>query len=263
MPKGRKRSSKEEEEQVKVAVEEQEEISQPTKRQKATKAAESNEKEKKKPKVKSQKTENSSSNEPENTPWEKFAKHLKEVKERYNCVSCICTHGVQRDDSDDESEDDEAARQRVANFTQEQIDTLRYVLITKERSDLLDKINDAFEGDQVGSNIMMFSSSDRWFFLSYIHEELQKLQKQKNLGKRFDHLFALTFISLDFGIWYSIEREGSRENVTLMAKLWKDLLKHSNEELGIDAEFTRAGVNAFLENAKNTFKEYGYPFKYK
>lgn len=43
---------------------------------------------------------------------------------------------------------------------------------------------------------------------------------------------------------------GGEKFVAGLARLWKKVLAKSDEELGIDAEFTRPGVVCFLESFK-------------
>ena len=47
------------------------------------------------------------------------------------------------------------------------------------------------------------------------------------------------------------------EMLSGLAKMWKALLKGSNEELGVDAKYTRPGVMAFLEEFKKMILDVG------
>ena len=38
--------------------------------------------------------------------------------------------------------------------------------------------------------------------------------------------------------------------ISKLEKLWKEILAHSDEELSIDSEFTRPGIQAFLVDFK-------------
>lgn len=76
-------------------------------------------------------------------------------------------------------------------------------------------------------------------------------------SKKFDAMFALTYCLNDFDIWMNDNEcwgEGGEleQAITLLGKTWKKLLKKSNEELGIDAEYTRKGIEALLEKFEET-----------
>lgn len=214
-------------------------------------------------------SKNSGSKSSEKTPFQLFSDRFNEVMQRNNYVDSILIRGLPR--SDEENDDDEeegkgnkkqTSEERESSYTQEEIDSLRFVLLTEERAKLLNKIDKAFQGDNYGERIQMYTSRDKWRMISYIEDQLQKIQKQKLLKKRFNHLFALTKVSLDYDYWFGVDPEG--ENIGLMAKIWKSLLAHSDEKLGIDPEFTRHGVMAMLEDAKDTFEGYAseYYFNY-
>ena len=69
---------------------------------------------------------------------------------------------------------------------------------------------------------------------------------------RFNDMFALTWLLLQNDDWMQdnelYEPNGEcAQAVKRLAATWRDLLAHSNEELGIDPDFTRPGVEAMLD----------------
>lgn len=216
----------------------------------------------------------SGTNTKEKTPWQQFSDRVDEVMKRNNCEGCILIRGIPRkskddeddeDDEEDEEEDDEdeeedkenkneTSKDKKDSYTPEQVDSIRYVLVTKERGKQLEQAEKGLLREDYGQPFLMFCGSDRWAMLAYIQKELAKIQRQKNLKKKFDNLFAVTNMGLEYEMWIGHDIEG--EVCGLMMKLWKALLRHTDEELGIDPEFTRPGVIAMIEDAKKTFESH-------
>ena len=75
----------------------------------------------------------------------------------------------------------------------------------------------------------------------------------RSLSARFDRLFALTW-ALRLNDYWMHDNECYAEGgecetaLNALAEAWKALLKKSDAELGIDAEFTRPGVAAMLDS---------------
>ena len=77
--------------------------------------------------------------------------------------------------------------------------------------------------------------------------------KCKTDSLKFDAMFGLTFSLYENADWMHDNEcygEGGQldQAITLLGNTWKKLLEKSNEELGIDAEYTRKGIEAFLED---------------
>ena len=63
-----------------------------------------------------------------------------------------------------------------------------------------------------------------------------------------------------------ITREGGMEGMVKgLARLWKNILKRSDEDLGIDGEYTRPGVMAMLESFQESIEsaESDPPFRFR
>eukprot|EP00038_Savillea_parva_P014515 m.216293 g.216293 ORF g.216293 m.216293 type:complete len:120 (-) comp28271_c0_seq1:218-577(-) len=87
----------------------------------------------------------------------------------------------------------------------------------------------------------------------------QALKKPTGPGK-FDALFALTSALKDYDCWMNDNEcwqpgEQLEKSIAILATAWRSLLKKSDTELGIDAEFTRPGIEALLEQFEQELKE--------
>ena len=76
---------------------------------------------------------------------------------------------------------------------------------------------------------------------------------KKPKSQQFDELCVLTYAIHYNNMWFNDNEfweEGDlvESSCEKLAAAWKKLLAHSDEELGIDPEFTRPGIEALLEN---------------
>ena len=162
-------------------------------------------------------------------------------------------------DSGDDPEDDE--------ITQEQIDHMRYVIVTTSRDKALSEMGELVLGDQADSNVMMFNTSFSYHVEASFHQVLRPLlAKTKSAAKKFDLLLAYTHTLLTYDVWMHDNEGGMDEMVKALAKSWKMLLKLPNDKLGITEgdTFTRPGVVCLLEDFK-TAVESAYsepPFRF-
>ena len=133
-----------------------------------------------------------------------------------------------------------------------------------------------------------------------IEPEITKISRKKTLPDRFNHLLAMTYSLNDSADIWIHDNEGIlytkicyvKQSIDLnhkytnyismyttgwcdgelehaikkLAGAWKRMLKRSNAELGIDAEYTRPGVEALLEKFEgvcNDFDGRDLSFKWK
>ena len=71
----------------------------------------------------------------------------------------------------------------------------------------------------------------------------------KNLSEKFDALLSLT-LSLDFKAekWFNRNNIDELDDCIIsLSFMWEAILIYSNEELKIDAEYTRPGIEYLLE----------------
>ena len=84
-----------------------------------------------------------------------------------------------------------------------------------------------------------------------IPREIKKALKKATVPQQFDELFALTYSLNSFDFWMHDnecwEKGGALEKaMKALGKAWRDMLKQSDAVLGIDAEYTRPGIEALL-----------------
>ena len=168
-------------------------------------------------------------------------------------------------------------------YTADQVATIRRILINKSREAQM-KVGERFVCDgQEDDDMMMFNtqsgvsmfvyarqsapcatvhgSADNTGLPSFLHtgneiifgipKAVTKALKKASPAQRFDALFGLTYALNEYDCWMHdnecYEKGGDCEKaVKRLAKAWKDLLPMSDADLGIDAEFTRPGIEALL-----------------
>jgi len=128
---------------------------------------------------------------------------------------------------------------------------VRFILVTKERIALLKSLDKIFTFGQDG-DFMCFNTSTGNATIELIPKEVKKAMKQKTVSARFDRLFALTKVLKDNDSWIQDNEEDGKDGdlvpaVKTLSAAWKILWKESDASLGIDAEFTRPGVECLLK----------------
>ncbi len=123
-------------------------------------------------------------------------------------------------------------------------------------------IDDAVDFVTCGQSggFMMFNTSDGNEVCEGIANRVTKARKLKTLPEQFDSLLALTFALDHFDYWLNdnecYERGGALEKgLKSLAKAWKALLANPDTSIGIDPEYTRAGVVALLEGLEKKANE--------
>lgn len=190
---------------------------------------------------------------------DKFFDHLEATVKSKGAKGPMMIVGIEGDEDDEDEEDDEKPE---VDYSEEQLATLRYVLITNKREKALDKFmqfadpDDGFFTTSTGNQIIM-----------QIPGEVNKILKMKAIPDRFDALFALTYCLNDLDMWMNDNEcweEGGdlAKAVKVLGNAWKNLLKSSDAELGIDAEFTRPGTLALLSKFEDSLAVVDKTFVY-
>jgi len=188
---------------------------------------------------------------PEDEYWNK----VDQVKAACGGSGYMIIVGLGDDDEEDDEDDEddyEGDKENVKkNYTAEQLDTLRLVILNDRRIKFLDKAekftdpNDGWFNTSTGNKVIFG-----------IPSEVKKAMKFKTFPEKFDAFFALTYCLYENDIWMNDNEcwgQGSEldQAISILGKTWKSLLPKSNEELGID-EYTRNGVEALLEKFEET-----------
>mmetsp|Transcript_38927 Transcript_38927/g.90770 ORF Transcript_38927/g.90770 Transcript_38927/m.90770 type:complete len:282 (-) Transcript_38927:333-1178(-) len=157
------------------------------------------------------------------------------------------------EDDDDESQDEED--EPKVPYTQEELDTLRFILVTQRRADLLDEMREVVLEDQAHDMIVMLNTRFSYHILDLIDEYASLRIKDPKL--KFDRLLAFTYTIYDQDTWVFDHEEPERivAGVNKLGKAWKKLLSMSNAELGIDGEYTRPGTIALCQKLWKKVKD--------
>lgn len=174
--------------------------------------------------------------------------------------------GITKTRGEDESEDDDEDSEEeedTSKYTAEEMKTLRYVFITKEREFHLDMMKDYVLGEQANDMVMMFNTSFSYEIKDGFYEYRDMSWKElKTPAEKFDSLFAYTYLLKMYDVWMHDNEGDMEEMVEGLAALWKGLLKKSDEQLGIDPEYTRPGVLALLEDFQSDLENCDLEFDY-
>ena len=171
------------------------------------------------------------------TPKDKYFEALEAVIERENADGQMLVTGVSADADPN-------------NLSADECDQLRYILINKQRGDLLDYYEDIILGDQADDSFLMFDTSFSYKLIPLIARIATK--KFKSDAEAFNHLFAFSYNILQFDVW-AHDNEDEYECLRATSKLgkaWKKLLKKDNAQLKIDAEYTRPAIVDLLKKVE-------------
>ena len=210
----------------------------------------------------------------EKTPYDAFFERLTAFQEEHNFLGQMLIKGIPRSSGDDsgeedeeyDSDDEEAEKAYNAKLTSEQMAGLRFVLITQNRADQLDAMREYVLGDQANDGILMFNTSYSYGIRDgfYAFQSGVYAKKAKTWSQKLDLLFAYTYNLQEYDVWMHDNEGDMGDMVKDLAKLWKKILAKDDATLGIDAEYTRKGILAMLEQFKDKVEDVEYcSFKFK
>ena len=186
---------------------------------------------------------------------------LKAVSTREKAVGAKLICGIDDDDDEDDDEHDDENETKI--YTEAQISKLRHIVISKRRNDYLEKMMT----ELVGENGGFFTTSFSYEVMYFIEDHSNKASRKKTVDERFDYLLAITIAISEYDCWmYDHEVDAVDDLNRLLKKLseaWKKILKLSNDELKIDIEFTRPGIEAFLVQFAEKIDNAELKFSYK
>mmetsp|Transcript_7781 Transcript_7781/g.13096 ORF Transcript_7781/g.13096 Transcript_7781/m.13096 type:complete len:296 (-) Transcript_7781:65-952(-) len=194
--------------------------------------------------------------EPELSATKKHFLKLNETIERLSSPGSVLIVGIKKegdDEDDDEYDDEEEEDDEIdeeESYTEEQINNLRHIIITENREKEFERNTRKFGasfGNTHTGNCTIYQ----------IPQSIRKYLKMPTLSETFDGLFAMTYALHNFDSWmYDNEEWGPGgkcdKAICSLAKAWRELLAHSDEELDIDTEFTRPGIEKLLEKFKES-----------
>ena len=191
------------------------------------------------------------------TPKDAYFARLEKALTDHNCKGSMLVMGIQSDkDSDDDDDDDEQEQEQ--EYTEEQIATLRHILINDSRDKALEAGHSFASCGQSDDDcgLAMFNTSSGNQVILGIPAEVKKALKKGTAAAQFDALFGLTHGLKNYDFWMHDnecwEPGGELElAIKTLGKAWKATLKKSDAELGIDTEFTRPGVEALCKQLED------------
>ena len=117
-----------------------------------------------------------------------------------------------------------------------------------EKAEMRKQMMESMRGS---GGLMMMNTQTGNIIIHEMGSIINAVASTKNLKTKFDKLVALTTTLYNMDAWIHDNEEWGKDGlldkqITLLAKTWKNLLSKSNQELGIDAEFTRPGVEYLM-----------------
>jgi len=188
-----------------------------------------------------------SSNKKKKTPYEIWEDKFNKFMKANEFLGSILVKGIERDENDDDDEEDEEAEEDTSKYTKEQMDSLRHIMVTKNREKQLNAMRKLVLGDQANEYCLFFNTSFSYHIRDSLKTLRGKLTRAKTPSAKFDILFAYTHQVKEHNVWMH-DNEGDMDTYTKgLATIWKRLLKNSDKDLGIDTEHTKPGIMAMLE----------------
>jgi hypothetical protein len=184
------------------------------------------------------------------TPYEEYFARRKEWLNRPENKAIIASTLIQGIDRNDDSDDDNEEGCDKSKYTTEQMNSLRFLMLTKEREAQLESMERLILQDQYDSPYMMFGTSFSYHVLdSWIR--IKSRLSRMSPDKKFDALLAFTSAIHDHDVWVHDNEGDMGELVKGLATVWRNLLKKSDAEIGWDVEYTKPAVYALLKQFKD------------
>lgn len=198
-----------------------------------------------------------------------FFDRLESVERRCNALGHLFIEGVESDDEDagDADEDDEGetghSKNEPKDYSIEQLAKVRLIVVTPARKKALNQAARFATCGQENDGIMMFNTHSGNMIVEGIPIEINKIMRKKSFSAKFDAFFALIFQLNRHDFWMTdneLYGPGGELNdaVKKLGNAAKKIMARTDEELGIDAEFTRPGMIKLLENFQKTLASYDH-----
>ena len=143
-----------------------------------------------------------------------------------------------------------------SKYTMKQMNALRYIMVTQNRSDQLDQMEKVVLGDQANHSFLTFTTSFALEVLDTWDVVTAKLAR-KTPDQKLDILLAYTIVLKTHDSWMYDNEGGMYVLVKGLASAWKKLLKNnSDDSLGWDLEYTKPAVLSLLALFKSSIEGY-------
>ncbi|KAL3934888.1 MAG: hypothetical protein SGBAC_009487 [Bacillariaceae sp.] len=181
-----------------------------------------------------------------------FAAQTEFLNQNKHLLGQMLIKGISPAGSESEDEEEQQQQQQDnSKYTTEQMNTLRCIMITQNRNDQLDQMQELILGDEANQSMMLFGTSfsydvaDSW-------ATIKKKLARKTPAQKLDMLMAYTYIIKRYDTWMHDNEGGMEVLVKGLAGTWKKLLKdNSDEALGWDLEYTKPGILEMLAQFKS------------
>lgn len=196
------------------------------------------------------------------SPYEIEMERLQQVCDRCSGVGYSLIRGVARDlDEADEDEITDEDEFDPTQCSQEQVNYVRVVIITKERQDRMEEMSKLILGGKHGQSLMMFDTAFSYDVLNAWNAFTVRFHEAQDWQEKFDLLLGFTDTLKEHDVWMNDHEVGwgGEKMVEQLAKSWKLTLERDNDQLGIDSEYTRPGVVALLEQFKEAVESVDTP----
>lgn len=152
------------------------------------------------------------------------------------------------DDEEDEIEDDDDDDEDNSRYTMEQMQQLRYIIMTTNRNHQVEEMENIIFGSQANIKMELFNTSFSYKVMNSWYKVKSRLQrKNTSPSQKLDILFAYTCTLLNFDTWIHDNEGGMDALVKGLGAAWKRLFKNYNDEaLQWDVEYTKPGVMELL-----------------
>jgi hypothetical protein len=131
--------------------------------------------------------------------YKAFQEKIKEVVKSVGANGMALVRGISLDEEDEEDEA-EFTRKENGLYTKDEVDSLRYVLLTKPRAAAYKKATSMILGGQ-DEDFGMFDTQDGNNAIMGILEFTQAAAKKKTPAEKFDALIALTLAANNQEMW--------------------------------------------------------------
>jgi hypothetical protein len=200
-----------------------------------------------------------------NTPFEEYMSTFKTFMGENGFLGYVLVRGIalSRDQKQDGPESHHGEEEEgTSKFTKDQMESLRFIFLTRARVDQFAEMRDLLVGDepslQIGKScrMMIVNSSFSYHVLEtydFVHRRLNDRSKAKKMtpAQKLDFLLAYTVALKDYDAWMANNRGGMGTVVKGLSSMWKRLLtKYSGKELGWDVEYSKPGVMELLRQFK-------------
>ena len=221
------------------------------------------------------------------TPYELYFDQRDEFRKRYSekVVGWVLIKGLEGEDEDEDDDevDSDLDEEKKKNYTWDEMNSMRLVVVTPNRADQLEAMEKLVLADQYGKHIKMFGTSFSYqvehVWHNVVKPQLVVFSKNNNNesslmttpSEQLDLLFAFTYMIQLYDVWMYDHEEGwMGVMVKELGTAWRRLLStnHPNINvesldalLGWDVEYTKPAILELLNQFQSAVNSMGDEFE--